>query len=267
MPIPFFLADAFAEGTFRGNPAAVCPLSGWPDDALLQDMAAEHNQSETAFYVPFGDGYELRWFTPAMEVDLCGHATLAAAYVLWLTEDISPVRFYTKSGVLTVRRDGARFVLDFPARPAAPIPMDDALALALGRRPKALYRSERDVLVLYDAEQEVAALRPDFRALYNITGEPRLTGYIATAPGTDCHFVSRFFAPNAGIDEDPVTGSAHSVLVPFWAERLGESELTARQLSRRGGVLHCRDRGARVDIGGNVWLYARGEIVQLTDNG
>ncbi len=257
----FYLVDAFAEGAFGGNPAAVCPLETWLPDPVMQSMAMEHNQAETAFYVRREDGgYDLRWFTPTIEVDLCGHATLAAAFVLHRTEGLERVVFHSRSGPLTVLREGAHYVLDLPARPAAPAPLDDALSRALGSPPAALFRAERDVLALYDSEAEVAALAPDMQALYDLVGGPRLAGYIATAPGRQCHFVSRFFCPNGGIPEDPVTGSAHATLIPFWARRLGQTTMTARQLSHRGGVLLCRDNGARVDVGGKARLYAEGRI-------
>ncbi len=262
MSYPLYLVDTFTQSPFQGNPAAVCPLERWLDDATLQHMAAEHNQAETAFFVPRqGGGFDLRWFTPAIEVDLCGHATLAAAYVLYETQSLTEAVFYIQNDVLTVRRADDLYFLDFPARPAKSALMNEALAGALGARPAEVYSSERDVLALYECERDIVGLKPDMQALYNLIGQPRLTGYIATAPGEECDFVSRFFCPNGGIPEDPVTGSAHSVLIPFWSERLGLTEMRARQLSRRGGRLFCRHRGTRVDIGGGARLYAKGEIM------
>jgi PhzF family phenazine biosynthesis protein len=247
--IPLYQIDAFTAQPFAGNPAAVCPLESWLDDAALQAIANENNLAETAFFVPEGAGFHLRWFTPAIEVDLCGHATLATAWVLfnrlgWQAERID---FRTPSGTLTVKRDGERLAMDFPSRPPAAIDGIDAVAAALGARPRALLAA-RDALAVFESERDLASLKPDFRALAALDH----FAVIATAPAADgrTNFVSRYFAPRAGIDEDPVTGSAHCTLIPYWAKRLGKTKLFARQISRRGGELWCEDRGERVTVAG-----------------
>jgi PhzF family phenazine biosynthesis protein len=259
MRVPLYQIDAFAEGPFSGNPAAVCPLEAWLPDVVMQQVAAENNLSETAFFVPEGDGYRLRWFTPTTEVDLCGHATLASAFVVfrWLKPDCSEVTFATQqAGPLTVSRDGELLALDFPARPPAPCPMPPGLDRALGRPPTAVLAA-RDYLAVYETADQIAALTPDFAAIAALDR----FAVIATAPGTGgVDFVSRFFAPARGVDEDPVTGSAHCTLIPYWAERLGKSRLQARQLSRRGGALSCAMRGDRVTIAGRALLYLEGII-------
>src|SRR5258705_4143814 len=257
--IPLYQIDAFADGPFTGNPAAVCPLESWLPDKVMQSVAAENNLSETAFFVPEGDGYRLRWFTPTTEVDLCGHATLASAFVVfrWLTPQRSEVSFQTQqAGPLTVSRDGDLLALDFPARPPSPCPIPAELATALGRRPAAVLAA-RDYLAVYDTAEDIKALTPDFAAIAALDR----FAVIVTAPGTGgIDFVSRFFAPARGVDEDPVTGSAHCTLIPYWAERLGKTRLEARQLSRRGGALSCALRGDRVMIAGRVALYLTGAI-------
>ena len=260
MRIPLYQIDSFATELFRGNPAAVCPLEEWLDDETLQAIAAENNLSETAFFVPEEGGWRLRWFTPGTEVDLCGHATLAAAWVLFEraggTGD--SVRFVTRSGPLTVRRDDDLLVMDFPARPPEPKEAPRALIEGLGAEPEEVRASERDYLVRYAEEDDIRKLRPDYGRLRALD---RLS-VIVTAPGTGCDFVSRFFAPSVGVPEDPVTGSAHCTLAPFWAERLaaGESWMDARQLSARGGRLACRALGDRVEIRGRAILYLEGRI-------
>lgn len=256
--LPIFQVDAFAARPFTGNPAAVCPLEGdWLPVDLMQAIAMENQLSETAFFVPRGEDFELRWFTPVTEVDLCGHATLASAFVVMteLRPSADVVRFHTQSGLLTVRRSGARFVLDFPARPPKPAPRPEGLDAALGASPSA-YRESVKGLAVFDDEKAVRRMQPDFRFIAKL----RTDGLIVTAPGLECDFVSRFFAPGAGIDEDPVTGSAHCTLVPYWSKRLGKRELFARQVSARGGELWCVDRGDRVDIAGEAVLYLRGTI-------
>jgi PhzF family phenazine biosynthesis protein len=263
MRIPLYQIDAFADGPFTGNPAAVCPLDAWLPDAVMQAVAAENNLSETAFFVPEGakgDDYRLRWFTPTTEVDLCGHATLASAFVVfgWLAPWRHSVTFHTeKAGPLTVARDGDLLALDFPSRPPEPCAMSEALVAALGKRPSALFAA-RDYLAVFDSADDVAALAPDFAAVASLDK----FAVIVTAPGHGgVDFVSRFFAPARGVDEDPVTGSAHCTLIPYWAERLGKSRLAARQLSRRGGALSCVLRGDRVTIAGRAALYMTGTIV------
>jgi PhzF family phenazine biosynthesis protein len=257
MRLPYFVVDAFASRPFAGNPAGVCPLEQWLPDTLLQQIAAENNLSETAFFVPEGEAWHLRWFTPAVEVDLCGHATLASAFVLFAelgcTHD--QIRFRTKSGFVAAERRGELIELDFPAWKPASTPASEALMRGLGKAPREVLRS-RDLLAVYDSQAEVAALAPDLALLETLDS----LGVIVTAPGEDADFVSRFFAPRAGIPEDPVTGSAHSTLIPYWAARLGKADLFARQISRRGGELYCKHLGERVAIGGRAVIYSRGQI-------
>ena len=257
MRLPYFHVDAFASGVFRGNPAGVCPLAAWLPDARLQNIAAENNLSETAFVVARGGDYDLRWFTPTTEVDLCGHATLAAAFVLFTERGVTgdQVRFHSRSGPLSVSREGDVLTLDFPSRPAAPCATPDALRRGLGATP-AEVRKARDFLAVFGREAEVRDLKPDFAALRTLD----CLGIIATAPGVDCDLVSRFFAPGAGIDEDPATGSSHCTLIPYWAQRLGKTKLFARQVSARGGEMFCALAGDRVQIGGHAALYSRGEL-------
>ncbi len=257
MKIPYFHVDAFAARTFGGTPAGVCLLDSWLDDATLLSIAAENRHSETAFLVARGADYDLRWFTPTVEMDLCGHATLAAAFVIFTQVDRqrTSVRFHSRSGELSVARDGELLTLDFPSRPAAACAAPDALARGLGARPVEVFKS-RDYLVVFNDKAEVRALKPDFATIAQLD----CTGIICTARGTDCDFVSRFFAPQAGVDEDPVTGSAHCTLIPFWAARLGKTKLFARQVSQRGGELFCELASYRVLIGGKAVLYLRGEI-------
>ena len=259
MRIPLYQIDAFADGPFTGNPAAVCPLDAWLPEDVMQAIAAENNLSETAFFVPEGEGYRLRWFTPTTEVDLCGHATLASGYVVfrWLQPERSRITFQTlQAGPLTVARDGDLLALDFPSRPPAPCEMFEPLGAALGRRPTTLLAA-RDFLAIYERADDIAALQPDFAALAALDR----FAVIVTAPGTGgIDFVSRFFAPARGVDEDPVTGSAHCTLIPYWAQRLGKNRLNARQLSRRGGTLSCALDGDRVTIAGRALPYLEGTI-------
>lgn len=257
MKIPLYQVDAFAREVFRGNPAAVCPLEAWLPDAMLQSIAAENNLAETAFFLGENGRYRLRWFTPAIEVDLCGHATLASAWVVfrYLEPERESVTFDSNSGPLTVTREGDLLTLDFPVLPYERVSPVPALNEALGAVPNETFKS-RDYVALYSTAEEVLALRPDMARLAKLD----CLGIIATAPGGDCDFVSRFFAPGAGIPEDPVTGSAHCTLTPFWAERLGKTKLHARQVSARGGELFCEDRGERVGISGRAVLYLEGTI-------
>lgn len=257
MKTPIYQVDAFTSRRFGGNPAAVCPLANWPSDTVLQQIAAENNLAETVFFVREPDGIRLRWFTPAVEVDLCGHATLAAAYVLMecLGFGRDQINFQSRSGRLTVSHEGDRYVLDFPSRPAVPAPTTDILVAALGLRPAEVLAA-RDLLCVFSSQQEVAALQPDWKLLREVDG----FAVIATSPGEDCDFVSRFFAPKQGLDEDPVTGSAHCTLIPYWSKRLGKAEMFARQISTRGGELWCEDHGDRVRIGGQAVLYLSGFI-------
>src|SRR5688572_24022866 len=255
MLIPYYQVDAFASRVFTGNPAGVCFLSDWLPDEVLQSIAAENNLAETAFVVQRADRYDLRWCTPTMEVDLCGHATLAPAHVIFehLGYQGGTIRFDTRSGELTVARDGDLYTLDFPSRPAAACPIPPALVKGLGRTPVHVAKA-RDYLAVFATEQEVADLKPDMTALCELDS----LGIIATAAGERIDFVSRFFAPQAGIPEDPVTGSAHSTLIPYWSEKLGKKKMQARQISPRGGDLFCEDRGPRVGIGGRAVTYATG---------
>lgn len=261
MKIPLYQLDAFTDRPFGGNPAAVCPLEAWLEEDILQSIAAENNLSETAFYVPEDGGYRLRWFTPTSEVDLCGHATLASAWVLLnLTEpEREAVRFQTRAGTLAVERgEDGLLLMDFPARPAVPREPPRALIEGLGTEPEAVLAAPRDYLVLFGSEDEVRKLKPD---LARLRGLDRL-GIIVTAAGASCDFVSRFFAPSVGVPEDPVTGSAHCTLTPYWAEHLGRGTepMHARQISARGGSLLCRHLGERVSIGGRAVPYLTGVI-------
>jgi predicted PhzF superfamily epimerase YddE/YHI9 len=257
MKITYYHIDAFTNAPFSGNPAGVCPLETWLPDATLQKVAAENNLSETAFFVHTEDHYDLRWFTPAIEVDLCGHATLASGYVLTqylgFTGDV--IRFESKSGTLLVERQGDILTLDFPSRPGELCGIPDALLKGLGRQPEEVYLA-RDYMAVFPSQTDILAIQPDQEQLALL----ECLGIIITAPGAGVDFVSRFFAPRAGIPEDPVTGSSHCTLIPYWAERLGKTKLTARQLSARGGKLFCSLNGARVKIGGQAVTYLRGEL-------
>ena len=257
MRLPIYQVDAFTRRRFGGNPAAVCPLKKWLPDSTLLQIAAENNLAETAYFVAEPDGYRLRWFTPAVEIDLCGHATLAAAYVLMdcLGFGGDQLTFHSRSGPLTVARSGDLYTLDFPSRPGTPQPASTALANALGATPQAVFAA-RDSMCVFGSAAEVAALRPNMEALSALDA----FAVMVTAPGEDCDFVSRFFAPRQGIAEDPVTGSAHCTLIPYWAQRLGKTSLFARQISARGGELWCEDREDRVRISGNGALYLTGFI-------
>ena len=258
MGIPYFHVDAFTGEGLLGNPAAVCPLDTWLSDEELQRRAAEHNLSETAYFVPEGDGFHLRWFTPAVEVDLCGHATVATAHVLYhhLGYKRDGITFASKSGTLRVEREGDRLVLDFPSRPASKCDLPVELREALPIQPLECWKA-RDYMVVYAKPEEVAALKPDFGWMTKLAA----VGIVATAPGRDEDFVSRFFAPRSGILEDPVTGSAHCTLVPYWAGLLGKNTLLARQISPRGGEVFCELCGDRVRLGGRARTYLRGEIL------
>jgi len=264
MRLPLFQIDAFAERVFQGNPAAVCPLEAWLPEALMQAIAAENNLSETAFCVPEGEGYGLRWFTPLKEVDLCGHATLASAFVIFhhLGQPGERITFDSRSGPLHVaRRADGLLELDFPARPAQPVAAADlppALLHSVDRQPTAWLKvaTHPYYLAVYPSQADVLAVRPDFARLAAL-GDTRL---IVTAPGEGCDCASRFFAPGAGVPEDPVTGSAHCTIVPYWAARLGRTELHARQVSRRGGELFCTLAGDRVRLAGRSRLYLEGNL-------
>ncbi|MEB3158235.1 MAG: PhzF family phenazine biosynthesis protein [Synechococcus sp.] len=264
MQLPIAQLAAFADGPFSGNPAAVCLLKHWLSDGLLQAIAAEINQSETAFVLEGADRNALRWFTPRCEVDLCGHATLAAAQVMFTRDPgRSVVQFDSRSGVLTVHRHDPHLILDFPAKPAKPCDTPAALVNALGATPLSCHRSV-DWMAVFASESEIRALQPNLERLSQLEGR----GVIVTAPGDQADVVSRFFAPKIGIAEDPVTGSAHCTLTPYWAEQLGQAQLEARQLSARGGTLHCCINGDRVLIGGRVIPFLSGMVEVLeTNNG
>jgi predicted PhzF superfamily epimerase YddE/YHI9 len=261
MSLPIFHVDAFTSKSFGGNPAAVCPLEAWLDDDLLRAVAAENNLSETAYFVPRGDGYELRWFTPRCEVKLCGHATLASALVVLqiLEPARESVRFETRfSGALTVVRDGEMFAMDFPA--LAPWPCvnpPEALLQGLGAAPAAVMQIEDNYFAVFEGEQDVRNIRPDFHMLATL----HPAGVAITAPGSNADFVSRYFAPSYGVPEDPVTGSTHCSLAPYWAERLGKTKLHARQVSERGGEIWCELAGDRVVIRGNAVLVLSAELM------
>ncbi|MEA2114933.1 MAG: PhzF family phenazine biosynthesis protein [Thermodesulfobacteriota bacterium] len=257
MEIPYYHIDAFTGTLFAGNPAGVCLLTSWPDDSLLQAIAGENRLSETAFLVGSDSEYALRWFTPTTEVDLCGHATLAASFVLYRQPgaDPGPLLFHSQSGDLRVSRDNEMLFLDFPSRKAEEISCPDLLVKALGAQPVATYAT-RDLMAVFESEEEIRELNPDFSLLARLDS----MGCIVTAPGKEVDFVSRFFAPKVGINEDPVTGSAHCTLIPYWSKRLNKKELLARQVSARGGELLCLDEGKRVKIGGRATLYMTGTL-------
>jgi PhzF family phenazine biosynthesis protein len=258
MRFPIYQVDAFASRVFSGNPAAVVPLDRWLEDATLQAIAAENNLSETAFLRWGNEGWDIRWFTPACEIDLCGHATLASAWVVFnhLDKSAKAVEFGSKSGALrVVQLEDGILELDFPSRPASPSDSPADLVGGLGSAPQAVMKA-RDYLALYATEAEVRALKPDFGRLKKVPS----TGIIATARGESCDFVTRFFAPASGIDEDPVTGSAFCTLIPFWSGRLAKKKMRALQVSARGGEVFCEMRGARVGIAGRCVPFLEGSI-------
>jgi len=259
MTIPIYQADAFTNQLFGGNPAAVCPLQEWLSDETMQKIAAENNLAETAFFVQQNDGFFLRWFTPELEIDLCGHATLASAHIIFteLGYTGNLIHFQTvKAGILTVSRNGDTYTMDFPSRPPYPTELPNGLLNGLGGKiPHTILRS-RDYFLVYDSEKDIQEIEPDLAALSTIDA----IGVIVTAPGDESDFVSRFFAPAAGVPEDPVTGSAHCNLIPYWAEKLGKNKLHAYQISARRGELWCELKGDRVLMSGNAVTYLKGEI-------
>lgn len=257
MKIPLYQVDAFAQRPFEGNPAAICPLKEWLPDATMQAIAMENNLAETAYFVGSNGNYGLRWFTPAVEVDLCGHATLASASVIFgdIEPDATELRFATKSGELVVRRLDGKLAMDFPSRPPGPCTPDASLVAGLGAKPAEILAA-RDYLCVFDSEDDVRNLRPDMTLLSKIDR----FAVIATAKGGNRDFVSRFFAPAKGVPEDPVTGSAHCTLTPYWAKRLGKSSLLARQISPRGGDVWCQLAGDRVILSGYVVRVIEGTI-------
>jgi len=266
MKLPLYQIDAFANQVFEGNSAAICPLKSWLADELMQKIAAENNLSETAFFVPTDTGYHIRWFTPVCEVDLCGHATLAAAFVIFnlLGDEIenknknknkNKINFDSKSGVLVVTKKENFLEMDFPAQPATPCAIPEAILTAFNVRPMACLKSQ-DYIVVFDSEDDVIKAKPDMLKL----SELDLRGVAITAKGKDYDFVTRFFAPKYGIDEDPVTGSAFTQLIPYWSEELARNKLSAKQISKRGGEVSCVDEVDRVKIAGKAVLYLVGEI-------
>ena len=258
MELNIYQVDAFSSQLFHGNPAAIIPLGDWLDEDLMQKIAAENNLSETAFFVPEEEGYDIKWFTPTIEVDLCGHATLAAAHVLYqhLGFEGSQVTFGSKSGFLAVQRAADQYILDFPTDELEEATLPTSIIMALGVEPMEVYAGREDYLIVVESQRKVELLRPDFQQLAKL----KTRGFIVTAPGNEVDFVSRCFFPNAGINEDSVTGSAHTTLTPYWAEELGKEELTARQLSKRGGEISCRYLGNRTHIGGSAKTYMEGKI-------
>jgi PhzF family phenazine biosynthesis protein len=258
MELDLYQADAFSAQVFGGNPAAICPLTHWLSDSLMQQIAAENNLSETAFFVPSENGFELRWFTPECEVDLCGHATLATSHIIfkYLGYSASVITFQTRSGELTVRqKNNSLLEMDFPASPGIRKEAPSILCEALQCQPLETLAAA-DWFVVLGNEQQVRDLKPDMSLLKKLD----LRGVCVTAPGSDCDFVSRFFGPKAGINEDPVTGSSHTTLVPYWADRLGKSQLHARQLSKRGGEIFCELQSDRVKLAGYATDYMKAVI-------
>ena len=259
MRLPLYQVDAFASEVFEGNPAAVCPLDKWLPDELMQKIAMENNLAETAFFVEEETGYRLRWFTPVTEVNLCGHATLASAHVLFKHLDYAEdlIHFDTLSGRLTVSKSDDYLEMDFPAGSCNATEAPPLLEQALGIECPEVY-SDMDFLCILDSEEKVRQLQPNMRLLAQVDGR----GVIGTAPGDQdgTDFVSRFFAPGVGVDEDPVTGSAHTMLTPYWSEKLGKNRLTGRQVSQRGGTVHCVMDGDRVSLSGQAQTYLEGEI-------
>ncbi|MDX1627705.1 MAG: PhzF family phenazine biosynthesis protein [Fulvivirga sp.] len=259
MELSLYQVDAFASALFNGNPAAVCPLKEeWLDDEVMQHIAQENNLSETAFFIEYDGHYKIRWFTPNKEVDLCGHATLASAHVLFhhLGYDQSEIIFHSKSGGLKVKKQGDTYCMDFPADQIRQIATPEIIGEALKATPKAVWEGREDWLVVLDNEDELLKLTPDFRRLEKLN----LRGVIVSAPGKNYDFVSRCFYPAFGIDEDPVTGSAHTTLTPYWSERLGKKEMKAYQASSRGGEIGCKLKGDRVELQGSAITYLEGVI-------
>ncbi|MCP4178525.1 MAG: PhzF family phenazine biosynthesis protein [bacterium] len=258
MKIQFYQLDAFTTSkSFSGNPAGVCILDEWLQDEILQNIAMENNLSETAFIVEKSDHYELRWFTPKVEVDLCGHATLATAYLIleYLKPDMDSVKFKYNDGDLSAKKLGDMVEINFPARPPENCKTPELLIEAIGKWPREIYQS-RDYVLVYDSEEDIISMQPNMSLLSQVD----CFGVIITAKGEKCDFVSRYFAPGCGVPEDPVTGSAHSNLIPYWSGKLNKKKLHAMQLSKRGGEIHCTDKGNRVLMAGKCTLFMKGEI-------
>jgi len=259
MKLTIYQIDAFAEKVFAGNPAAVIPLESWLNDEMMQKIALENNLSETAFFVPVENGFHIRWFTPLAEVDLCGHATLASAHVLFyhLNYSENEIRFQSRSGILKVRKENDLIVLNFPASPLTETEIPENLKYAFNHQPVNGFKGRDDIMLVFENEEQIVNLKPNFQQIL----ASKTRGVITTAPSEKFDFVSRFFAPAVGVNEDPVTGSAHTMLIPYWSGVLGKIELTAKQVSLRGGILHCKNLGERVEIGGKAVTYMVGEII------
>ena len=257
MKLDMYQVDAFTDKVFGGNPAAVCPLDEWLDDKTLQNIAAENNLSETAFFVKKGKKYQIRWMTPTVEVDLCGHATLASSYVIFneLKQETDKITFESKSGDLIITKENGLISMNFPVRSPQKTEIDENHLNSVSIKPKEVY-FDNTFLFIYNNEKEIREVKPDIEIIKRLKSD----GLIITAPGDTVDFVSRFFAPHAGIPEDPVTGYAHTILTPFWAERLGKQKLHARQLSKRAGDVFCEFLGDRVNLAGKTVLYSKGEI-------
>lgn len=259
MNYKIYQVDAFTDQVFSGNPAAVCPLEKWLSDELMLKIAAENNLAETAFYVKDGDTYQIRWFTPKVEIDLCGHATLASSFVLFNYENHqgNDIRFYSpRSGELMVTKNGDFITLNFPVDQLTPIALTEAILDCFDQKPKLAFKGKTDFMVVFDSEKQIQNLKPDF----NLIAKLDARGVIVTAKGDSVDFVSRFFGPKVGVNEDPVTGSAHTTLIPYWAAQLDKTDLTAIQLSERKGYLQCAFLGNRVAMSGQAKLYLTGEI-------
>jgi len=258
MKLTIFQVDAFAEKIFEGNPAAVIPLNEWLPDKTMQKIAMENNLSETAFFVPTQNGFHIRWFTPLAEVNLCGHATLASAHVLFkhLNYAEKEIRFESKSGELKVKKEKELILLDFPTSEIHEIPTPEKLVETFNETPEKCIKGRDDYMLVFRNENEISQLKPDFRKM----AKTKTRGVICTAISEDFDFVSRFFAPAVGVDEDPVTGSAHTMLIPYWSEVLNKKQMVAKQISPRGGILYCKYLGKRVEIGGRALTFLQGEL-------
>ena len=258
MKLKIYQIDAFADEVFKGNPAAVIPLTKWLPDKTMQNIALENNLSETAFFIPYGNKFHIRWFTPKAEVDLCGHATLASAFVIFehLNFAEKEIHFESRSGILKVKKEHDLIVLDFPSSKVEEIEIPEELSSAFGNLPKKCYKGRDDFMLLFENEEEIRKLNPDFAQLV----KAKTRGVICTAESEEFDFVSRFFAPAVGVNEDPVTGSAHTMLIPFWAKKLNKNHLLAKQISQRGGILQGKYLNERVEIGGKAVSYLIGEI-------
>lgn len=257
--LKIYQIDAFTDKLFSGNPAAVVPLEEWLEDELMQKIANENNLAETAFYVNRNDRYELRWFTPETEVDLCGHATLASAFVIFNIENFQgeQIDFYSpRSGNLIVNKNDDWLALTFPADKIEPIDINEELENCFDKKPEAVFKGKTDFMFVFENQAEIENIKPNLEAISKLDAR----GVIVTAKGNEVDFVSRFFGPKVGVNEDPVTGSAHTTLIPFWSKQLGKDEMVAQQLSKRKGFLKCKNQGEKIVISGQAKLYLKGEI-------